>query len=445
MRWLVVAVIVMGCGDNVAVTAPDAVDAPPPLPTAVFAQTAYIKSTQPIHDAHFSKFGISGDGKTLVAAQYGTVSVYTHGGGGWRVAGELVPAAGLPFSYGTNVAISNDGTTAAVGASYASLNQEVGRVYVFRTDGSSWVEDGYINDVDDFGMPIFYDEFPASLALSSDGNTLVVGSRNQSTDISGVRTYERTNSTWSQVSFVGGGPDDFAFGLSLALSPDGSVLAARVFRQSANDYTVDVLDRSGNTWVKRNTLASPDQTPYGEFGISISCSARCETIVIGAIEPPPPAQITDPGGAGVAYVFEADGALWTPTAKLRASNAEVGDNFGIAVAVSGDASTVVVGASKEFSASTGINGDAADNSAPYAGAAYVFRRYLSSWAQVMYLKASNAETVDIFGTTVGLASDGTTIAVSAMYENGGSAGVNGDQSDNSQPYAGAIYAFEGTY
>ncbi|MEP6861067.1 MAG: hypothetical protein ABJE66_10625 [Deltaproteobacteria bacterium] len=63
----------------------------------------------------------------------------------------------------------------------------------------------------------------------------------------------------------------------------------------------------------------------------------------------------------------------------------------------------------------------------------------------MYLKASNAATIDIFGSEVGISNDGTTIAVAAPYEAGAGSGVNGDQSDDSMPYAGAVYAFEGTY
>jgi hypothetical protein len=48
----------------------------------------------------------------------------------------------------------------------------------------------------------------------------------------------------------------------------------------------------------------------------------------------------------------------------------VNDQFGWSVAVFGD--TVLVGASDEASAATGVNGDPTDNSAPGAGAAYVF-------------------------------------------------------------------------
>ncbi len=66
-------------------------------------------------------------------------------------------------------------------------------------------------------------------------------------------------------------------------------------------------------------------------------------------------------------------------AYLKASNTDAYDRFGISVAVSGD--TVVVGAPREDSNATGVNGNESDNSADQAGAAYVFVRSGTSWSQ----------------------------------------------------------------
>ena len=75
--------------------------------------------------------------------------------------------------------------------------------------------------------------------------------------------------------------------------------------------------------------------------------------------------------SGAAYVFRRTGGVWSQEAYLKASNTDAGDRFGFGVAVSGD--TIVVGASREASNATGVNGNQADNSATRAGAAYVFR------------------------------------------------------------------------
>ena len=122
---------------------------------------------------------------------------------------------------------------------------------------------------------------------------------------------------------------------------------------------------------------------------------------------------------------------------LKASNTNSRDFFGRAVAI--DANTLVVGAPDEASSATGVDGDQGDNSAMDSGAAYVFVRTDDVWSQQAYLKASNAETGDQFGTAVAIAGD--TIAVTAYSESSNATGVNGDQTNNSAPGSGAVYVF----
>ncbi len=119
-------------------------------------------------------------------------------------------------------------------------------------------------------------------------------------------------------------------------------------------------------------------------------------------------------------------------AYLKASNTDVDDYFGITVAVSGD--TVVVGANRERSNATGVNGNGSDNSALFAGAAYVFVRSGTSWTQQAYLKASNTGAGDNFGRSVAVSGD--TVVVGAEGEDSSATGVNGNQSDNSAGGAG---------
>jgi sugar lactone lactonase YvrE len=129
-------------------------------------------------------------------------------------------------------------------------------------------------------------------------------------------------------------------------------------------------------------------------------------------------------------------------AYLKASNTSPNDWFGYAVAVSGD--TVVVGAYMQYSRATGVNGNQSDNSAPGAGAAYVFVRNGTNWSQQAYLKASNTVKTyngrdDRFGSSVAMSGD--TVVVGAPHEESNATGVNGNQSDNSAYHAGAAYVF----
>ncbi len=141
--------------------------------------------------------------------------------------------------------------------------------------------------------------------------------------------------------------------------------------------------------------------------------------------------------AGAAYVFVYDGTNWFQQAYLKASNSSSNDVFGTAVAISGD--TIVIGAPQEDSNATGVGGDQSNNSATNAGAAYVFVRAGTNWAQQAYLKASNSSTNDAFGTSVAISGD--TVVIGATGEDSNATGVNGNQSNNSTANSGAAYVF----
>src|SRR5262249_7795856 len=133
-----------------------------------------------------------------------------------------------------------------------------------------------------------------------------------------------------------------------------------------------------------------------------------------------------------------------------ASNPRMGDHFGNggtllgdSVALSGDALTMAVGAPNEGSGAKGINGNQDDTSVYSAGAVYGYtrRNVASPWAQQAYVKASNPQAGAEFGHVVTLSADGTTMAVSAYFEASATKGINGNQTDESIPQAGAVYVF----
>ena len=138
-----------------------------------------------------------------------------------------------------------------------------------------------------------------------------------------------------------------------------------------------------------------------------------------------------------AYPITIDPTFVTQEAYLKASNSEENDIFGNALAISDD--TIVVGAIFESSDADGVDGDQNDNSTFGSGAAYVFARSGDSWSQQAYLKASNSDENDLFGTSVAISGD--TIVVCAIREDSAATGINGDQSDNSAVDSGAAYIF----
>src|SRR6185503_3156675 len=93
-----------------------------------------------------------------------------------------------------------------------------------------------------------------------------------------------------------------------------------------------------------------------------------------------------------------------------------------ALSLSANGSVLAVGATGEDSNST----DQSNNSAPDAGAAYVFTRSGAVWTQQSFIKAGNVEQGDLFGSSVALNTAGTLLAVGAAAEDSG---------------AGAVYVF----
>jgi len=125
---------------------------------------------------------------------------------------------------------------------------------------------------------------------------------------------------------------------------------------------------------------------------------------------------------------------WSQQAYLKASNTGLKDEFGHAVSIDGN--VMVVAAQKERSNSVN-NPD--DNSFGSSGAAYVFVREPTGWAQHSYIKASNANPRDEFGHAVSVSSN--LIVIGARRESSNATGVGGNALDNTEPFAGAAYAF----
>lgn len=96
---------------------------------------------------------------------------------------------------------------------------------------------------------------------------------------------------------------------------------------------------------------------------------------------------------------------------LKSSNPDKEDDFGTAIALSGDGKTLVVGAPSE-DGSLAANGTTEDdNNLHSSGAAYVFSKVEAGWQQVAYLKAYDSEFFHRFGQAVAISADGSTIAV----------------------------------
>ncbi|CAH1539265.1 Integrin [Vibrio owensii] len=146
--------------------------------------------------------------------------------------------------------------------------------------------------------------------------------------------------------------------------------------------------------------------------------------------------------SGAVYVYRKTNSIWNEVAYLKAPNADDQDEFGYAIALSGDGNTLAISTINEASSSTGIDGNQLDNLAPASGAVYLYVNSGSSWQSQAYIKSSNSNLVDSFGFSVSLDSDGTTLLVGAPGESSSAQSINGDETDNTGSLSGAAYVFE---
>ncbi len=308
-------------------------------------------------------------------------------------------------------------------------------------------------------------------AVAIDGDTVVIGATGEDSDgalpdpesddsapeAGAAYVFVRNGTTWSAQAYLkasNAGSSDF-FGVSVAISGDTIVVGANGEASNATGVDGDGSDnsaqsagaayvfvRTGSTWTQQAYLKASNSEAFDSFGVAVAIAG--DTVAVGAIGESSNATgiggnqaDNSAAGAGAAYVFVRSGSTWTQQEYLKASNAESGDSFGAAAALSGE--SLLVGASLESSGATGVGGNQADNSAPFSGAAYVFTRSGSTWSQEAYVKASNTDSNDSFGAVLAL--DGDTAVVGAFAEDSKATGVNGNQSDNSLRSAGAAYVF----
>ncbi len=399
--------------------------------------------------------------------------------------------------FGTALAISGDGNTLVVGAPFedstaTGINGDevnnnstnTGAVYVFvRSSTGSWRQQAYVKASNTEAN----DRFGTAVSISDNGNTLIVGAFGEDSTATGINGDQLDNSasdsgaayvfvrnsagTWSQQAYLKasntGAGDEFGRGVSI--SGDGNTLLISSIGEDSNatgingDQTNNSTSNSGAAYVfvRSSTDSSWSQQAYikasntdagDSFSSAVSVSDDGNTLVIGASFEDSTAtgingdQTTNSASAsGAAYVFvrSSTDSSWSQQAYLKASNTGVNDQFGIAVSVSDDGNTLVVGALFEDSTATGINGNQTSSGANDSGAAYLFvRSSTGTWSQQAYIKASNTQGGDTFGNYVAISGDGNTFVVSAPNEDSNATGINGDQGNVSGlSNFGAAYLF----
>lgn len=215
---------------------------------------------------------------------HGAAWTFTHSesGSGWSQS-ETLTAAGVPHAghFGHSVALSSDGDTALVGA--PATGSYVGAALAFTRTGtaSSWGHGEELIAADELGSG----HFGSSVALSGDGATALVGGRVDNDDLGAVWAFDRAGGSWSSGEKLTAGASETEagqFGSSVALSGDGDLALVGAPHNEADGGQVWVLTRSGDTWTQGETLEVPEEAAPSRFGASTALSSSGVSAVIGA-------------------------------------------------------------------------------------------------------------------------------------------------------------------
>jgi hypothetical protein len=241
----------------------------------------------------------------------GAAWVFTRSGSIWSQGPKLTAHDEVaPAEFGFSVALSADGSTALIGGPYEKVPwigfgaSEAGAAWVFTRTGSTWSQQGP-------QLTTFEERedgwFGWSVALSADGSTALIGSprvgNEEAENYTGaVWTFVRSGSTWSQR-----GPQLqpsqrpwTLFGDSVAISSDGNTAVIGAPGWNVRGAAL-AFERTGSTWTRLGPeLLGSERLEYGPNGSegvggAVALSADGTTALAGGPG--------DNRGAGAAWGF----------------------------------------------------------------------------------------------------------------------------------------------
>ena len=301
----------------------------------------------------------------------------------------------------TGMSISADGNTIAIGAhKNDGTALDAGHVRIYEWSGSAWVQKGA--DIDGEAAD---DRSGYSVSLSTDGNTLAIGAVNNdgtALDAGHVRIYEWSGSAWVQKGAdIDGESAGDKSGWSVSLSADGNTLAIGAPQNDGtgvNAGHVRVYEWNGSIWIQKGADLD-GESPTDFSGASISLSTDGSTLAIGAAN-------NDGTGsnAGHVRIYEWSGSAWV----LKGADIDgeaAGDLSGSSVSLSTNGNILAIGAPNN-------DGNGSD-----AGHVRVYEWIGSAWIQ----KGADLDgeaTSDLSGYSVSLSTDGNTLAMGALNNDG---------------------------
>jgi len=298
---------------------------------------------------------VGAPGEDTGATSAGAAYIFTRSGTTWSQQAKIQASdkqASDYFGEGWGVAISSDGNTAILSAHGEDTGATgAGAVYIFTRSGTTWSQQAKIQASDKQQG----DAFGRELGISSDGNTVIAAAWSEDTGGSqagAVYIFTRSGTTWSQQAKIQASDkqaNDY-FGQSAAISSDGNTALVGAYGEDTGATDAGaayIFTRSGTTWSQQAKIQASDKQAQDYFGITADISGDGNTALVGAYT-----EDTGATNAGAVYIFTRSGTTWSQQSKIQASDKQANDYFGADVSISSDGSTALVAASGEDTGAT---------------------------------------------------------------------------------------------
>lgn len=297
---------------------------------------------------YFGEVKLSGNGTRLVigakfndgnGTSSGHVRVFSFDSGTstWVQLGADINGEAAGDEFGTTVAISHTGSVIAVGApknnNGASSNSGHVRVYSFDSGTSSWIQRGA-----DINGNAANDQFGESIALSPDGSKLIAASKWGNSSDGYVEVYTWNGTAWIQkgTTISDGGSDKS--GTGVAISSDGNRIVVGAPNSGAmTQGNVKVYSYSGSAWAQLGSTITGWINGMN-LGSSVSMSDSGNEILVGA-----PKYTVSLAFRGAMIYYKYNGSAWVSVGTVVTGSSE-NEELGTSVAMSSDGNKVVVGA-----------------------------------------------------------------------------------------------------
>jgi hypothetical protein len=233
----------------------------------------------------------------------GAVWVFIRSGGVWIQQGNKLVGTGAVGSagQGVSVALSTDGNTAIVGG--LADNKTTGAAWVYRRSGNAWTQQG--NKLVGTGA-VGAASQGSSVALSGDGSTAIMGGPGDHADLGATWVFARSGDVWTQQGnkLVGTGAVGAASqGSSVALSGDGSIAIMGGVEDNSYIGAAWVFIRGRGVWNQQGSkLVGSDAIGNARQGHSVALSGDGSTAMVGGL--------ADDRVTGAAWVFTRSSGVW---------------------------------------------------------------------------------------------------------------------------------------